>query len=133
MRFQRLCLCLGGIDLALAGSAFGHQILEPLFLFRRGAELGVVDLHLILRTIDVGLERPRVEFKEQLPLLHDVAVREVDLVEVPADPRSHFDRFDRLQPAVVLVEVDDLAHLRLGDGHFGRGRIGPRGRRAASD
>ena len=65
-------------------------------------------------------KRGGVEVEQRLPLLHDVAVLEVDLRDVPPHARTHLDGLERLQPAVVVVFVHQVADDRMGHGDAGR-------------
>ena len=66
------------------------------------------------------LEGTRVELEQQLVLLHQIAVLEMDLLDVPAHPGTQFDRLRRLEPAVVVVFVHEAPDDRMGHGHPGR-------------
>ena len=63
--------------------------------------------------------RPRIQLKQQVVLRHELAVREVDLVNVPPHPRPHFHGGRRVGPAVVLVVVDQRSLLRMLHGDLG--------------
>ncbi len=82
-----------------------------------------------LRGLEVGaglvervLERPLVDGEQEVALLHDLAVGEVDLVEIARYARAHLDHVDRDEAADIFVLIDDGALDRLGDRHLGRRR-----------
>ncbi len=61
------------------------------------------------RLVERVLERPPVDGEQEVALLHDLAVVEMHLVEIPRYPRTHLDRIDRDKAADILVLVDDAA------------------------
>jgi hypothetical protein len=89
--------------------------------------LGVRQVGASLRQIGFGLlkhmpVRPAVDNKEDIALLHHLAVGKVDLLEIAADARADFDRIDRNKASDVLVFVDHQFADRLGNRHRGRRR-----------
>ncbi|MNT16388.1 hypothetical protein D3C72_1514880 [compost metagenome] len=64
-----------------------------------------------------GLGRTRIQREQQLALAHEVAVLEVDRLDVAADAGAHVDRARRFKSAGDFVPVDDLTDQRRGHGH----------------
>ena len=75
-----------------------------------------------LRLRERGLERPAIDGEEQVALLHQLAVLEVDGVEIARDARAHLDGVDGDEAADILVVVGDQPLGRLGDRDLRGGR-----------
>jgi len=61
-----------------------------------------------------------VDHEEQIALLHRLPVHEVDLLEVARHPGPDLDVFDRIEPAGVLILLDDLTDDGFRDGDLRR-------------
>ena len=85
-----------------------------------GPRLRQVGLGLVER----GLERALVDREQEVALLDDLAVGEMDAVEIAGHARAHLDRVDGDEAADILVIVDDVAfdRRRDRDGRRRRGR-----------
>ncbi|MNG11952.1 hypothetical protein D3C84_955280 [compost metagenome] len=74
-------------------------------------------LELRLQAVDLRLEGPWIELKQQVPFLDERAVLKQDSVDMAGDSWAQLDRFGRFQSASELVPVierlDD--HLRDAD------------------
>jgi len=114
-----------GVDLSLGHGLRGQQALGA-SQFRAGQrQLGLALGQLCAGRGQGGLGRTRVQGEQQLALAHEVAVLEVDRLDVAADARPYVDRARRLEAAGEFVPVDDL--LRQGRGHRdGRRALGGR-------
>ena len=92
-------------------------------------ELGRRPLHPRLRLrelrlggIEVDLIGPRIDDEEQIALLDQLAVREMDLRQIAADPGANLDVVDRLELAGELVPFGDGLLQGMADGD--RRRLG---------
>ena len=74
------------------------------------------------RLVERVLERPLVDGEQQIALLDDLAVLEMQLVEIAGHARAHLDRIDRDEAADIFVLIDDGALDRLRYGHRRRWR-----------
>ncbi len=90
--------------------------------------VGLVDLGLRGGALD--LERPRVDDEQEVALLDQLAVLEMDLLEIAADPGAQLDIVDRGELPGELVALDDLLAQRLADRDRRRRRRGGRRRLA---
>jgi hypothetical protein len=86
--------------------------------------IGFRQLEIRPRLIEGVLERTFVDGEQEIPLLHDLAVLELHLVEVARHARTHLDRIDRDEPPDIFVLVDDGALDGLGDRYRRRWRGG---------
>ena len=111
-------------------SASEPEIPLVLRLVIRQLRLVLGDLR--LRLVEQRLIRPRVEFKEDVPLLDQRPFLEVDLVQVAPDVRPHLDGIDRGRPARVVRGVGDVPLDGVTDRDWGRRRRGRLRRRVCA-
>ena len=112
------------IEQLLGDGALAHQRLRALQVGLGEGEIGLrlrqIGAHLIERV----LERPAVDGEQQIALLDDLAVLEMDLVEIAGHARADLDRVHRDEAPDILVLIDDGALDRLRHRHGGRRRRG---------
>jgi hypothetical protein len=84
-----------------------------------------------IRMIELRLIRPGVNREQEVALLHLLAFLEMNLIEIPADARTHFNGLRRFEPPDILVPLNHIARDRLNDGNSGR-RSGGRGMLSAA-
>src|SRR5882672_7294722 len=70
--------------------------------------------------IEFCLIRARINREQQVTLLDFLAFLEMNLVEITADARPHFDGLRRFEPPDVFVPLDYFARHGLNDGNGGR-------------
>ena len=73
--------------------------------------LGLLDGRLGL--VERGLEGTRVDREERIVLLHELAVGEVDRLQVPRNARAHLDVVEGDEAADILVVLGDKLLYRL--------------------
>ena len=83
-----------------------------------GARLRQVGVRLLER----DLERPAVDGEQQVALLHQLAVLEMDFLQITRDPRPHLDRIDGDKAADIFVLIDNGLLHRPRHRHRGRRR-----------
>ena len=79
--------------------------------------LGLHLRQLRLRLLQRPLERPWIEDVEQVALLHDLAVLESHHIQMAGHAGSHVHSVDGIEPAGVLVPIDDWLDERPADGY----------------
>src|SRR5262249_28491441 len=102
----------------LADGPVAQQLLAA-----RQVRLGENDVR--FRSLEIGaglvegvLERPLVDGEQQVALLHDLAVAEVDLIEVARYARAHLDDVHQDEAADIFVLIHDGALRGLGHRHL---------------
>lgn len=50
----------------------------------------------------------RVDYKKQIAFFYKLPFLEIDLLEIPANARSHLDRLDRRQPRRIVVNEHNV-------------------------
>ena len=83
-----------------------------------GSRLRQIGLGLVER----GLERALVDREKEVALLDDLAIAEIDSIEITRHAGAHLDRIDGDEAADILVIVDDVALDRRRDRHRRRRR-----------
>ncbi len=106
------------IEQLLGDGALAHQRLRALQIGFGEGEISLRLRQIGARLIQRVLERPAVDGEQQVALLDDLAVLEMDLVEVAGHARADFDRLHRDEAPDILVLIDDgaLDGLRHRDG-----------------
>ncbi len=111
------------VDL-LGDGLLADQALRAVEIGHREVERGLGARQIGARLLERGLERPLVDGEQQIALLHQLAVLEMDGLEIAGNARAHFDGIDRDEAADIFVLVGDRALHRLGHGDRRRGRRG---------
>src|SRR4029078_7736580 len=63
-----------------------------------------------LRRLERTLEQTRLDDEQKVALLDQLAVREIDGLEITADPRAHLARLARLHLAGAIGPLPNLSH-----------------------
>ena len=131
---HRLVRCDRGLGIAgrlrtllenlLADRPVTQQLLAARQIGLGEHHIGLRQLEIRPRLIEGVLERTFVDGEKEIPLLHDLAVLELHLVEVARHARAHLNRIDRDEPADIFVPVDDGARDGLGHRYRRRWRRG---------
>src|SRR5262249_14884214 len=111
------------VDL-LADGAVAQQLLAARQIGLGENQVGLGQLQIGARLVERILERPPVDGEQGIALLHDLAVLEMDLIEVAGDAGADLDRVDGDEAADILVLVDDGTRDRGGNRHLRRRRPG---------
>ncbi len=85
-------------------------------------EVGLCLRERSLCPIERGLERPPVDGKQRIARLYELAVFELDLVQIAGDAGSNLDEIEGHEATNIFVIVTDQLFNRLGDGHLRRRR-----------
>lgn len=72
--------------------------------------------------IQCSLVRPWIDYKEEVPFIHQIAGFERNIIDISAYARGNVDALNGVSPASILVPLDDIFLNRFGDGHWRRGR-----------
>src|SRR5438874_10797407 len=82
--------------------------------------------------IEFCLIRTPINREQQVPLLHFLALLEMDLVEITVDARSDFNAFRGFEASNIIIPLDHFALDRLDNGHDRWWRSGLRRRLATA-
>ncbi len=110
------------VDLLLRDRVLGKQRAIALEIDLRVLEQRLVLRHLPLRLPELDLERPRVDLGQQVAGLHDLALLERDLHELPVDARFHDDHACAASPCRARSDRRRSMPLRAGAATTGMAR-----------
>src|ERR1700757_2719706 len=111
-----------GVELLLGDGMLAKELGAAVALGLRERQLRARLRELRARLVALGDVRPWVDDEEHVPLMHLIAVAEVDAGDVAGNPRPDLDALHRLEAPGEFVELRHLARDSRGDRHLRRRR-----------
>ena len=131
LSFCREQVCLGCVslsapifDVGLSGGLLRKEFCEPCVFYLRMLQQCFLGFNVPFRLFKLCEVSVLLDEKEQLTLLHDIAILEIRSVQIARHARDKLDRVDRLRIAADYEVVHYFLPLGPAYGHLRRRRLG---------